>query len=312
MKTKIHLYLLIFLFCTGAILALPNLLFAKSPDRSFTIHADLSLISLAEGWIQEFRKIRPDAEVHLMDVREGVDSPKIRLFEHSLQLPENQSGQVNLEVGQIALLPIINERNPHFVKEQKKGVRLNQLKEMFFAAYEESPSRNEPRKEPEYEVYSPVPRSATALAFSAFFERSPEDLNGIYVSGDDSHLIKALIADTAGISYGKLPMIYDPETREPLRGLKVLPLDLNNNGRLDKNEMIYGNLDQILQNTGSSGNPSFPVVRVSLSIHSDNLSNPYVYEFINWIRKEGQLVNAQHGFFMGEVTRSYEYTQNYK
>lgn len=309
MKTRFHLYLLIILLSTGAIVVTPASLFAHSPDRSFSIQAEPSLISLAEGWIHEFQKYRPDAVINLVHRSEDTDSPLVRLFEHPSEHPEGQADNVILEVGQIALLPIINESNPHFVKEQKKGVRINQLRELFFVAEEGNPQGHEFRKPPEYEIYSPVPRSVSALAFSSFFERSPEDLNGIYVTGDDSHLLRALIQDSAGISYAKLPLIYNPETREPLSGIKVLPLDLNNNGRLDKHETIFGNLDQILRFAENSGKPNVPVIRVSLSTSPASLVNPDVEEFINWIGSEGQRVNIQLGFLMGGESRIQEFTQ---
>jgi phosphate transport system substrate-binding protein len=128
-------------------------------------------------------------------------------------------------------------------------------------------------------------------------------LKGIYVSGDDSHILSALLQDPAGITYSKLSLIYDTETREPISGIRILPVDLNNNGRLDKNELIYENLDQVIQFTGNSRKPLLPTIQIILATEKENLANSDINHFLNWVIGEGQKVNTQLGYFShGEIT----------
>jgi phosphate transport system substrate-binding protein len=275
---------------------------AIDQKNQINIRVEKSLTPLAQGWINEFTKINPQYKINL--INEGSDeSTALKLFEHYGESHNSNANKVAYLVGQQAILPVINDQNPYFAKELKRGVRQNQLKEIFFNEETEWLFEQEEMKEPEYEIYTPVPQSSSAEAFSGFFNMPSSDLKGIYVSGDDSHILSALLQDPAGITYSKLSLIYDTETREPISGIRILPVDLNNNGRLDKNELIYENLDQVIQFTGNSRKPLLPTIQIILATEKENLANSDINHFLNWVIGEGQKVNTQLGYFShGEIT----------
>jgi len=269
---------------------------AQDLPGSFTIQVDKSLAPLAEGWINEYSKSNPGASIHLSDQINASSSPEIRLFEHIPGELPLSSNEAKVHVGQVAILPFIHEMNPLFTKELKRGVKQNQLKGIFFSDESDWLENSKNPQAPEPKIYSPVPQSSAAEAFAGFLGKPSADLKGIYVSGSDTHLLSALLLDPLGISYSRLSLIFDPVTRLPVEGIKILPVDLNNNGRLDKNELIYDNLDLVILYAENTRKPSIPTLQISLGIKTESLSNPDIDRFINWVKTDGQKVNFQLGF----------------
>lgn len=271
-------------------------LYACDHTNQISIRVEKSLIPLAEGWINDFVKSNPEFKIDLVD-QNSSDTQELRIFERNAAGQDSNENEVAYLVGQQAILPVMNEQNPYFSRELKRGIRLDQLKEIFFNEESEWLFDEGKRKNPEYEIYSPVPNSPSAEAFANYFNKSASDLKGIFVSGDDSHILSAIRHDPAGITYSRLLLIFDPETREPVSGIKVLPFDLNNNGRLDKNELIYNNLDQVIQFAGNTRKPLLPAIQIILATHKENMNHPGIHHFINWIVGDGQKINAQLGYF---------------
>jgi phosphate transport system substrate-binding protein len=269
---------------------------AQDQSASFTVHVEKSLSPLADGWVKEYSKINPGVSIHLTDQVNNGSSPEIRLFEHFQDAAPLLPGEAAVHAGQVAILPFIHHKNPLFEKELKRGLKHSRLKEIFFAEELDWLDETGKSKDTDYEIYTPVPHSSTAEAFAGFFGKSSDDLKGIYVSGDDAHLLSALRQDSVGIGYSRVSQIFDPATRMPAEGIIILPVDLNNNGRLDKSELIYDNLDQIITYAESTRKPAIPTLQVSLGIRMENLSNPDIEHFINWVRAGGQKVNVQLGF----------------
>lgn len=268
---------------------------AQDQDQSFIIETGKSLMPLAEGWIKQYGKINHGISIGLVETIDGETSAEIRLFEHFHdEIAGLSANEKIINVGQVTILPVINENNPHFSRELRRGVGHARINDIFFNEEIDWLSDDEKSDEPEYEVYTPMPRSPAAKAFANFFGKLPDDLKGIYVSGEDTHLLSALLRDPAGIGYSKLSLIYDPLTREPVEGIRILPVDLNDNGRLDNNELIYDNLDQVIKYTGQTGEPSLPAIQISFATRKN--SGPLIENFIAWVKNEGQNVNVQLGF----------------
>jgi phosphate transport system substrate-binding protein len=291
-----------FIFSTGWQLS------ARDQKNQINIHVEKSLTPLAERWISDFMKSNPGFNINLVD-QNNSEPQVLRIFESHEAGPFSNENEVVYLVGQQAILPIINEQNPYFSRELKRGIRQNQLKEIFFNTESDGLFEEEIKKEPDYEIYTPVPHSSSAEAFAEFFDKPSSELKGIFVSGDDSHILSAILQDPAGITYTKMSLVYNPDTREPITGIRVLPVDLNNNGRLDKSELVFDNLDQLIQYTGNSRNPMLPTLQILLSTHKENLENPDISHFINWTIGEGQKTNTHLGYFKNGETNSGELTQ---
>lgn len=271
-------------------------MFAQNNQPSFSIGVETSLAPLAEGWIQKYTQFNPGVTIILKEKSETGPQADVRLFKHyDDNFPKNEI-EITIKIGQLPILPVINQNNRHFSREQRRGISTSKLNEIFFSELFDWLNEDKDKKEPEYAVYTPMPQSLTAEAFSEFYNKQSTDLKGVYVSGGHEHLLSAILQDPDAISYILSSHIFDFETRKPIEGLKVLPVDLNNNGRLDKNEQIFDNLDLILQYFEETQNPVIPSVNISLALSSENLTNPEINNFLKWIKSDGQDINQQLGF----------------
>lgn len=269
---------------------------AQEKKQVITINGISFAHPLIERWISEYSKIKPDLGFRLIRNQENTGQIDLNVIDYTPDGKEAGKNKSLVRVGRYAVLPITNEKNPSFSKEFKKGIGQKGLKSIFLKSdWKEDELEKENAGEPAYTVYTKTPQSHTAKLISGYLGKPDEELQGVYVTGDDKYLITSVLEDSTGVTYNNLGLIYDLEKRTPLEGIKILPIDLNDNGRLDKEEQIYGNLDQVLASLENSKKAQVPTDYVSF-VTDLKASNPEVADFINWVRESGQEYNHQYGF----------------
>ena len=279
---------------------------AQSKDQVISITGTQFTYPLIKRWIIEYSKINPDLKFRLVNDQENYDKVDLKIIAHTPEKGEITDNKTLIKVGRYAILPITNEHNQLFSNEFKKGVKHDRLKAIFMK--EEDNLEVEKVKEPEYTVYTKTPQSCVARVISSYLGSPSDDLKGIYVTGDDSYLVTSLLGDSTGVSYNNLSLIYDLDKRVPINGIKILPIDLNNNGRLDKEEQIYGNLDQLITFVENAKNASIPTDNLSF-VADVKQSNPEVANFLNWVKASGQEFNHKYGFLINSASNTSALTQ---
>jgi ABC-type phosphate transport system substrate-binding protein len=281
---------------------------AQSKDQVISITGTQFTYPLIKRWISEYSKINPQLKFKLISDQENSDKADLKIIAHTPEKGEIADNKTLTKVGRLAILPITNEKNQSFTKEFKKGVKQEELKTIFMKDGGELNSDEKKGKEPEYTVYTKTPQSCAATVISSYLGYPSDNLNGVYVTGDDSYLITSLLEDSTGVSYNNLGLIYDLDKRVPVSGIKVLPIDLNNNGRLDKEEQIYGNLDQLISYLEDSKSPSIPTDNLSF-VADAKQTNPEVSNFLNWVKISGQEYNHKYGFLNNADSKNSVLTQ---
>jgi len=256
---------------------------------------------LIEKWVTEYTKVNPAARIKLLKKGDtNVDSANINIISHKLDDTKLKEYDSYVQVAEYALLPIANEANPLVNKVSKRGIEEKQLKEIFIKknddyslTSEESATKAE--KNP-YTVYTRATSSCASISFADHFVTKWDNINGKGISGDDKHLLQAVLKDTTAVSYNNLGYIYDLHNRLPIKGIAILPIDVNQNGKLDKEEQIYGNLDQVI--TYLEKNPdekAIPTAYVNF-VFAKSKTNETLQAFLNWVLTDGQRYNHELGF----------------
>lgn len=281
---------------------------AQSKDQVISITGTQFTYPLIKRWISEYSKINPELKFRLVGDQENNDKADLKIIAHTPEKDEVAENKKLVRVGRFAILPITNAHNQLFSKEFKKGVKQDRLKAIFIREEDNLEPVAEKVKEPEYTVYTKTPQSCAAKVISSYLGSPSDNLKGIYVTGDDSYLITSLLDDSTGVSYNNLSLIYDLDKRVPVNGIKILPIDLNNNGRLDKDELIYSNLDQVIAYLEDSKSTSIPTANVSF-IADEKPVNSEISNFLNWVKAYGQEYNHQYGFLNSAPTKNNVLTQ---
>jgi phosphate transport system substrate-binding protein len=100
--------------------------------------------------------------------------------------------------------------------------------------------------------------------------------------------------DRLGIGYNNIGFAYDAMTGKPLDGLAIIPLDLNDNGRVDADEQLYATRDTITNAINTGKYPSPPARELNL-VAKDSFSGPAL-QFVRWILTDGQQYVQESGY----------------
>jgi len=283
---------------------------AQKVNPVITISGEQFATPLIEKWVTEYTKINPGTKIQVVKNISGKETTDLKLIVKSLEKDEAVKSQDQVDVGRLALLPVTNEKNTLFAKQLKNGIRQGELKNLFLQ--EEVDSISEPNEkpsiEPLYTVYTQSPQSVLASVLINHFGKPTSELNGVIVTGDDKYLIESVLEDSTGVSYNNLSLIYDLNKRTPIQGIKILPIDLDNNGRLKKEELIYDTIDQLISYLESSKNKTIPASDISFSFNAKNL-DPQAADFVNWVNINGQQFNHQYGFLNSDDDKTKVLTQ---
>ncbi|MEI6141224.1 MAG: hypothetical protein WCP85_18285 [Mariniphaga sp.] len=295
--------LLALIFCS-------TFLQAQKTEQVITISGSQFANSLVQKWASEYAKEK--AGVVFKFVKSSLQNKPtdLKLTVNSLAANDAAAKENFVKVGKIAVLPVANMRNNFFNKQIKNGIRQEELKNIFLQSDGDNGDKqgSEGNGEIPYNVYTQSPQSPTANVLISHFGKTNLGLKGILVTGDDKYLIESVLGDSTGVAYSTLGLLYNLEDRTPIGGIKILPIDPDNNGRLKNEELIYGNLDQLIAFLESSKTKTIPMDGISFSYNSD-CNNPALIDFVNWVAVTGQQYNHHFGFLRTNETKYADYSQ---
>lgn len=245
---------------------------------------------MLEKWAAEFKKQHPGVD---FVIQSGVKEYDINASAAPLK-PEKLTEAKYTVVSKFGLLPIVNDKNPVLNQLLKKGISKQDVLNIYFDGEAKTNNfRFEDNQSVPIHVYS---RGACASAtFSKHFGREIKDLNN--VGGkieDDNVLLESVKKDSLGIAYNNLGFIYDLQTRKQKSGVRVVPIDLNDNGKVDKEEKFYETLDELIYKLESTPLDLPPTGNLTFIYKSE--ITPEAKAFIEWVSTKGQQYTHALGF----------------
>ena len=249
---------------------------------------------LLERWIAEYSKSNANLSFNLIQKFQASDKLDIRIVAHVLDKSELKPSDEVITISRFALLPIISEKNVLAQKTLKKGIKPEDLKKIFFEDPEDELEAS--KSNAQYQVYTRNARVCSSITFAKYFNDEPENIFGKSISGDDNYLLEAIKRDSIGITYNNLGYIYDLETRVPQKGVTILPIDFNKNGKLEKEEQVYQNLDLLLSFLEKNIKKQYLPSENVFFVIDKSQSSEEIKKFIRWVQNEGQVFAHAYGF----------------
>ena len=143
-------------------------------------------------------------------------------------------------------------------------------------------------------VYTRSDACGAAETWAKYLNNSKqEDLKGIAVFGDPG-LAEAVARDRSGIGFNNIGFAYDVKTGDQLTGLCVIPIDVNENGRIDADEDFYGKKSSLVKAIAGGRFPSPPAR--DLHLVTKNEFKGLSREFVRWILSDGQKYVDEMGY----------------
>lgn len=288
------------LFATGLSLVASSPIFAQEISQNKVVITGVRFAyPLVDKWIKQYSAENPKAQI-VIETRTITDPEKYDLLIEAYdQEKEVKDGREYVSIGRYALLPVANSKSEFAKEYSDKGLIEKTYKQIFFHDIyaEKDKSITTP-----FTVYTRLQKAGAPLTFAKYFGYEQQQIKGKTIAGADEHLIKALLKDDTGITYTVPGLAFDLTSRKPAEGLTIIPVDLDGNGRVSKEEKAVDNLDQFLQKLETEKVKNIPVEYVHFSIAKNN-SNPEAKKFLLWVASHAEEDLHQYGYLKPEAKR---------
>ncbi len=261
-----------------------------------------ALYPMAVRWSEEFRKIHPKVRIDISaggagkgiaDVLAGLVD--MGMVSKEITPEEMRQGAFYLPVVKDAVFPTLSEKNPLLKNGlDQKGMKKQAFIDLWIQdkglTWGEATGLASFQK---VHVYTRSDSCGAAQTWAQYLGgKNQEDLQGIGVYGDPG-LAEAVRKDPLGIGYNNLNYAYDFKTDLPIQGIRIISIDLNENGKVDVQEDLKDK--SIALKAVSSGiYPSPPARELFLvaRVAFKGLSR----DFVRWILTDGQKFVEENGY----------------
>lgn len=144
------------------------------------------------------------------------------------------------------------------------------------------------------QVYTRSDACGAAKTWAEYLGYQQDDLIGVGVYGDPG-LAEAVRRDPLGIGFNNINYAYDSKTRRQVEGIRVLPIDLDGDGRIGDGEDFYAFRDDIVEAIASGVYPS-PPARDLHFVSRGRPERPVITAFLRWVVTEGQQYIPETGY----------------
>ncbi|HET6225820.1 MAG TPA: substrate-binding domain-containing protein [Bacteroidia bacterium] len=269
---------------------------------NITITGAFALYPLAVKWAGEFKKIHPNVRIDvsaggagkgITDVLSNVSD--IGLLSRELNPEENKKGAFPITVARDAVVPTVSAKNPILFDLLVKGIKKDALNHLFIVGdYKYWEQATGIKTNMPLHVYTRSDAAGAAETWAKYFGKKQEDLLGIGVYGDPGQA-QAIKKDPAAIGFSNIVYVYDLKTKEQTNGLIVLPIDLNNNGRIDPSENFYRRMDDLIAAIAAEKYPC-PPARDLFFVTKGKPTDKITVEFIKYVLTQGQQFVHESGY----------------
>ena len=269
---------------------------------SISITGAFALYPMAVKWAEEFKKIHPNVKIDLSAGGAGKGMTDalskmvdIGMVSREIYPEELKKGAYSIAVTKDAVVATISASNPQLADILAHGLKKDAANNIWITGKVTTWGQATGIKSAApIRVYTRSDACGAAESWAKYFGKKQEDLLGVGVFGDPG-LAQAVKKDPQGIGYNNIGYAYDAKTKKPNPGIKVIPLDLNNNGKIDPDENFYGTLDEIVNALATGKYPS-PPARDLYFVTSGKPSGKVLVEFIKWVLTDGQKYVHEAGY----------------
>jgi len=209
---------------------------------------------------------------------------------------EEERGLRSAAIAKDAVLAIVSEDNPYLSPLLRRGASEAVLARLWIGGDIRTwgdligdGSISQP-----VHTYTRADLCGAGEIWAQFLGGQQENLQGIGVHGE-SWMAGAVKKDPLGIGYTNLNFAYDARTLAPVPGIRIVPIDLNGNGRIDPEEDFFSSRTRILEAIASESYPS-PPSRNLYIISRGMPRRACVREFLIWALTQGQAHIAASGY----------------
>ncbi len=261
-----------------------------------------AMYPLVVKWAEEFRKEHPKVLIDIsaggagkgiVDVLAGmVDMAMVSRDITPIEVGRNAW---YIPVAKDAVIPTFNSNNPNRAVILEQGLMRRHFQELFLVPGDKNwAGFLQGRGQGTVNVYTRSDACGAGEVWAHYLGKAQEDLLGIGVFGDPG-IADIVRNDVLGVGYNNIAFAFDIGTRMPFPGLSVIPIDLNENGKIDPEENFYDTLDKLMEAISQDRYPS-PPARNLFFVSNGQPKNIAAIEFLHWVLTKGQTFVTEAGY----------------
>jgi phosphate transport system substrate-binding protein len=296
------------LFAAGLLLALVFNACAPAPapmngealQGKITVSGAFALYPLMTRWAEEFQRLNPDVRFDIASGGAGkgmsdilADKVDIGMVSREILPEEEAQGAYPLAVARDAVFPMVNAANPVVDDLLSIGITQEELVKIFITGEIQNWGEivHRPDVTQEIHIYTRNDICGAAATWSLYLGGVQADLLGAGKFGDPG-LVQAVQKDPLGIGYNNLIYAYGLGDVPP-EGTTILPIDTNNNGQADPDEILDTREKAV--NAVESGRYPTPPSR-TLYLVTKGKPQGALQAFLSWILTDGQQYVDRSGY----------------
>lgn len=271
-------------------------------EGEISISGSFALYPLAVKWAEEFQKLHPNV---IVDVTAGGTgkgvadalsaSVDIGMVGRDVNEEEVKNGAWYVAVTRDAVIPTGSKNNPVLAEILKNGISASTFNKIYVSQEITTWGQvigNENKDK--IEVFKRSDAGGVTESWAKFLKTDLDDLKGIGVFGDPG-VAEAVKKAKNGIGFNNTLYVYDATTRLPHEGIVPLPIDVNENGKIDANEDFYSNLDSVTAAINDGRFPS-PPARNLYFLTKGKPTKKLTIAFLKWTLAQGQQYCKESGY----------------
>lgn len=266
-----------------------------------TLSGAFALYPLAIQWADEFHRLHPDVDIDISAGGAGkgitdvlADQVDIAMVSRELKPAEKEKGAFAYAVAKDAVVPTINANNPIYKELMQTGLTQEAAKGLWDGSIHSWGEVVKANSTAKVNVYTRSDACGAAETWAKFLGSKQEDLKGTGVFGDPG-IAETLQKDVNGIGFNNIGYAYNDKTHKPMKGIAILPIGVNNDGRIEPEERFYDTMEQLMTAISDGKYPSPPARNLYL-VTAGKTKNPVVKAFLKYIITKGQKLTAPAGF----------------
>ncbi len=269
---------------------------------TITLSGAFALYPMVVKWTEEYADSHPDVAFDIQAGGAGkgmsdmlAGAADIAMVSREVKPEEIAQGAFPIAVTKDAVVATLNANNPALNAVLARGLTPEAAAAIWLSG--EAITWGEIAGTDDLTPINVYTRSDSAGAAEMWAKfaggEAQEDLKGTGVNGDPA-LAEAVRQDVQGIGFNNIGFAYDPGSLEQVAGIRVIPLDLNGDGRITPDEDFYARRGDLVAAIADGRYPS-PPARV-LYLVTKGQPTPAVEEFLRWVLTEGQQFVGDAGY----------------
>ncbi len=269
---------------------------------TITVSGAFALYPMMTRWAEEYQKANPDIQFDISAGGAGKGmtdtlsgAVDIGMVSRDISTDEEAQGAYWVAVTKDAVFPVVNADNPVLPALMTTGITQETFTRIFIAGDLTTWGNlvGDESLTDEIHVYTRSDACGAAETWAKYLGGGKqEDLLGIAVFGDPG-LLETVLQDPLGIGYNNLNYAYDMTTGQPVEGAVILPIDINENGVADPEEVL-ATKEEAIASVANGIFPSPPARPLNLVTNGE--PDGIVKDFIAWVLTDGQAFVGEAGY----------------